>query len=157
MVGAAGEELEALRARAREPTGEDILVARASELKPGGRLLTVNLALADDGRHMGNTGGANMFDVMNRLWRALADDGTITVSEYRRTTIPQYYRTRAEFHAPLLDPDGPVHGAGMRLVSAQSTVHAMPVRGAIRAVTATPHASPRPTCPTPAPGARRCS
>ena len=119
MVGAAGEELEALRDRAGADW-RDILLARASELKPGGRLLTVNLALADDGRHMGNTGGANMFDIMNRLWRALVDDGTITASEYRRTTIPQYYRTRSEFHAPLLDPEGPVHRAGLRLVRAES-------------------------------------
>ena len=119
MVGARGEELEALRARA-QADWRDILLARASELKPGGRLLTVNLALAEDGRHMGNTGGANMFDVMNRLWRALADDGTITAPEYRRTTIPQFYRTPAEFHAPLLDPGSPVHCAGLRLVHAET-------------------------------------
>ena len=119
MVGARGEELEALRARARADW-RDILVARASELKPGGRLLTVNLAFAEDGRHMGNTGGANMFDVMNRLWRALADDGTITEAEYRRTTIPQFYRTPSEFHAPLLDPGNPVRRAGLRLVRAET-------------------------------------
>ena len=119
MVGAQGEELEVLRARALADW-RDILLARASELKPGGRLMTLNLALADDGRHMGNTGGANMFDVMNRLWRALAGDGTITDAEYRRTTIPQFYRTPAEFNAPLLDTDGPVHRAGLRLVHAQT-------------------------------------
>ena len=119
MVGARGEELAALRERARADW-QDILLARASELKPGGRLMTVNLALADDGRHMGNTGGANMFDVMNRLWRALVDDGTIARSEYRRTTIPQFYRTPEEFHAPLLDTGGPVHRAGLRLVHAET-------------------------------------
>ena len=119
MVGARGEELAALRARARADW-QDILLARASELKPGGRLMTVNLALADDGRHMGNTGGANMFDVMNGLWRAQVDDGTITDAEYRRTTIPQFYRTRTEFHAPLLDTGGPVHRAGLRLVRAET-------------------------------------
>ena len=131
MAGAHGEEREALRARALADW-RDILLARASELKPGGRLLTMNLALADDGRHMGNTGGANMFDVMNHLWRSLVDDGTITASEYRRTTIPQFYRTPAEFHAPLLDPDGPVHRAGLRLVQAETPVHPLPVRGALR-------------------------
>ena len=119
MAGARGEELEALRVRAWADW-EDILLARACELKPGGRLMTVNLALADDGRHMGNTGGASMFDLMNRLWRALADDGTITDAEYRRTTIPQFYRTPGEFHAPLLDADGPVHRAGLRLVHAET-------------------------------------
>ena len=119
MVGARGEELAALRERARADW-RDILLARASELKPGGRLMTVNLALADDGRHMGNTGGANMFDVMNRLWRALVDDGTIMEWEYRRTTIPQFYRTPDEFHAPLLDTGGPVHRAGLRLVHSQT-------------------------------------
>ena len=119
MAGACGQELEVLRARALADW-QAILLARASELTPGGRLLTLNLALGDDGRHMGNTGGANMFDVMNRLWRALADDGTITEAEYRRTTIPQFYRTPAEFHAPLLDPAGPVHRAGLRLVRAET-------------------------------------
>ena len=119
MAGAHGEELESLRARARADW-QAILLARASELKPGARLMTVNLALADDGRHMGNTGGANMFDVMNRLWRALVDDGTIMESEYRRTTIPQFYRTAAEFHSPLLDRGGPVHRAGLRLVHAET-------------------------------------
>ena len=119
MAGARGGEREALRARALADW-QDILLARASELKPGGRLLTINLALDDDGRHMGNTGGANMFDVMNRLWRSLSDDGTITASEYRRTTIPQFYRTPAEFHAPLLDPHGPVQRAGLRLVHAET-------------------------------------
>ena len=119
MAGADGEELETLRARARADW-QDILLARASELKVGGRLMTVNLALANDGRHMGNTGGANMFDVMNRLWRALVDDGTITSAEYRRTTIPQFYRTASEFHAPFLDPDGPVHRAGLRLARAET-------------------------------------
>ena len=119
MVGARGEELEALRARAVADWRE-ILLARASELEPGGRLLTVNPAMTEDGRHMGNTGGANMFDVMNRLWRALAHDGTITPSEYRRTTIPQFYRTPAEFRAPLLDSGGPVRRAGLRLVHAET-------------------------------------
>ena len=36
MVGAHGEELESLRARARADW-QDILLARASELKPGAR------------------------------------------------------------------------------------------------------------------------
>jgi len=119
MAGARGAELETLRACACADW-QDILLARASELKPGGRLMTVNLALADDGRHMGNTGGANMFDVMNRLWRALVDDGTITAAEYRRTTIPQFYRTPAEFHAPFIRTDSPVHRAGLRLVHAET-------------------------------------
>lgn len=125
MAGARGEELEALRARALADW-QDVLLARASELKPGGRLLTINLALAEDGRHMGNTGGANMFDVMNRLWRALAEDGTITASEYRRTTIPQFYRTPAELHAPLLDPGGPVRRAGLRLAHAETRITRCP-------------------------------
>lgn len=125
MAGARGEELEALRARALADW-QDVLLARASELKPGGRLLTINLALAEDGRHMGNTGGANMFDVMNRLWRALAEDGTITASEYRRTTIPQFYRTPAELHAPLLDLGGPVRRAGLRLAHAETRITRCP-------------------------------
>ena len=56
-----------------------------------------------------------MFDTFSRLWRALADDGTITNAEYIATNFPQHYRTVEEFAAPFRDAQSPVHGAGLRL------------------------------------------
>ena len=130
MVGAQGEELEALRARALTDW-RDILLARASELKPGGRLMTLNLALADDGRHMGNTGGANMFDVMNRLWRALAGDETITDAEYRG---PPFRSSTGPRPSSMRRSSIPTAGSSGRTASraCADAVHALPVRCSLR-------------------------
>ncbi|MCH9670943.1 MAG: class I SAM-dependent methyltransferase, partial [Gammaproteobacteria bacterium] len=69
-VGASGRERELIRQRAAHDW-EDILACRAKELRSGGRMVMVNLAVDDAGQHMGNTGGVNMFDTMNMLWRRL--------------------------------------------------------------------------------------
>jgi len=118
-VGAQGEELEALRERARMDW-ETNLTCRAGELKPGGRLVTTNLCIDDQGRYMGNTGGVNMFDTLNMLWWRLVEEGVISRREYRDTTIPQFYRTVGEYCAALRDPSSPVSRAGLRLESAQT-------------------------------------
>ena len=118
-VGAQGEELAALRERARMDW-EINLACRAGELKPGGRLVTANLCIDDQGRYMGNTGGVNMFDTLNMLWWKLAEEGVISPQEYRDTTIPQFYRTVDEYCAPLNDPSSPVSRAGLRLESVQT-------------------------------------
>lgn len=117
-VGATGDELTMLRARAAEDW-QRILLQRAAELRIGGRLVMVNLGIDDEGRYMGNTGGVNMFDTMNILWRRLLASGRIRPAEYQRMAIPQFYRTLAEFRAPLTDPDSPVYQAGLRLDSAE--------------------------------------
>ena len=56
-----------------------------------------------------------MFDTFDRLWRALAEDGTITQAEYRATNFPQCYRTVDQFAAPFRDPESAVSRAGLRL------------------------------------------
>lgn len=116
-VGARGEELAQLRTQAAQDW-QTILLSRAQELKTGAPLLMVNLAIDDNGQHMGNTGGVHMFNTMNNLWRALVDDGTISETEYRKVVVPQFYRSMDEFCAPLLDHHGPVFQAGLRLESA---------------------------------------
>ncbi len=124
-VGARGAELDAFRAHAVRDW-DTILLERARELRPGGRLVMSNFCIDEAGRYLGSTGGVDMFDTFDRLWRALVGDGTITDAEYRRTAFPQFYRTKDEYCAPLVDPSSAVHAAGLRLESAHTQVVACP-------------------------------
>lgn len=113
-VGAEGEELEAFRAQAHRDWRQ-ILLHRACELKPGGKLVLINFARDEQGRYLGNTGGVNMFDQFNRIWQSFLEQDRITRAEYENMTLPQYYNTVEEFSAPLQDPDEAVYQAGLRL------------------------------------------
>ena len=113
-VGATGEELEQFRQQAHRDWRR-ILLHRARELKPGGRLVLINFARDDQGRYLGNTGGVNLFDTFNAIWLDFLDQGRISRDEYVAMTLPQYYNTLQEFSAPLLDSDDPVYQAGLRL------------------------------------------
>jgi hypothetical protein len=113
-VGAEGEELAAFQQQAHSDWRQ-ILLHRARELKPGGKLVLINFARDEQGRYLGNTGGVNMFDTFNRIWLEFVDSGRISRDEYVNMTLPQYYNTVEEFSAPLLDSADPVYQAGLRL------------------------------------------
>jgi len=113
-VGAEGEELDAFRAQAHGDWRQ-ILLHRARELKPGGKLVLINFARDEQGRYLGNTGGINMFDQFNRIWQDFVEQDRITRAEYENMTLPQYYNTVEEFSAPLQDQNDPVYQAGLRL------------------------------------------
>ena len=113
-VGAEGEELAAYRQQAHRDWRQ-ILLHRARELKPGGKLVLINFARDEQGRYLGNTDGINMFDTFNQIWLDFMADGRISRDEYENMTLPQYYNTVEEFSAPLLDTDDPVYQAGLRL------------------------------------------
>lgn len=121
MVGAAPEERTAFEARGAGDW-ERMLLARAGEMKPGARLCLFNFGIDEEGRYLGNTGGVNMFDTFADLWRGLRDEGVITAEEFANTNFPQCYRTEAQFVAPLLDENGPVYRAGLRLEHVESRV-----------------------------------
>jgi len=87
-VGAAGAERAAFSEQGRRDW-EAILLQRARELVAGGRLVLVIFCKDEAGRYLGNTGGVNMFDTFNALWRRFASDGTITTEEYAGMTLPQ--------------------------------------------------------------------
>jgi hypothetical protein len=120
-VGAAGPELAAFSRQGRADW-QAILLHRAAELSSGGRLVLVNFCRDDEGRYLGHTAGVDMFDTFARLWRELVADGTIAEAEYREMTLPQYYKSVAEFAAPLTDPDDPVHRAGLRLEQLETRI-----------------------------------
>lgn len=113
-VGAEGEELDAFRAQAHRDW-RHILLHRARELKPGGKLVLINFAHDEQGRYLGNTGGVNMFDTFNEIWHSFLEQDRITHTEYVNMTLPQYYNTVEEFSAPLIDTRDAVHQAGLRL------------------------------------------
>ena len=121
MVGAEGAELEAFAEQGRRDW-ETILLHRAAELAPGGRFVAVNFGRDEAGRYLGNTGGVNMFDTFNEIWRGFVDDGTITGDEYVAMTLPQYYNTVEEFTAPLTDETSAPYAAGLRLEHAETRV-----------------------------------
>lgn len=114
MVGATGDTRAAFQ-RQGEKDWTAFLLARAQELAPGGRLVLYNFGIDEQGRYLGHTGGASMFDTFARLWHSLVADGTITADEFRATNFPQHYRTVDEFAAPFQDTQSPVYQAGLRL------------------------------------------
>ena len=129
MVGASGETLAAYAEQARQ-NWNDLLVARAKELRPGGRLVMLNFGIDEEGRYLGNTGGINMFDTFADIWGQMCNEGAISQTEFVNTSFPQYYRTVEEFCAPFKDNDSPVYQAGLRLVSAKTGVVGCPYRRA---------------------------
>jgi len=129
MVGASGATLEAYAKRAAKDW-ENILLARASELRTGGRLVFMNFGKDDEGRYLGNTDGVNMFDTFSALWAAMRDEGIITTVEYRDASFSQYYRTKEEFCAPFKDENSVVCKAGLKLISAETGVIKCPYQAA---------------------------
>ena len=121
MVGANAAERAAYTEQGRRDW-EAMLLHRARELAPGGRLALFNFGIDEEGRYLGNTGGISMFDTFGALWAGLRDEGSITAEEYVDTNFPQHYRTVDEFTWPLRDPGNPVHRAGLRLEHAQTRV-----------------------------------
>lgn len=121
MVGADPAERAAFEAQGAQDW-ERMLLRRAEEMKPGARLCLFNFGIDEEGRYLGATGGVNMFDTFAELWKALADEGVIDADEFRSTNFPQCYRTQAQFTAPLLDEEGPVYRAGLRLEHVESRV-----------------------------------
>ena len=118
-MGAEGKELEEF-ARQAHTDWSCILLHRARELKPGGKLVFANFCRDESGQYLGATSGVNMFDRFNSIWQQFVDDGTITNEEYQGMTLPQYYNTVEEFSAPFLQKDSDVFKAGLRLDSIET-------------------------------------
>jgi len=113
-VGAAAAEREAFRKQALQDW-DTILLARARELRPGGRIVLANFCIDESGQYLGHTGGIDMFDSFARHWRDLYKAGRIGEAEYVNATFQQFYKTPDEFAAPFRDPASPVSRAGLRL------------------------------------------
>ena len=124
-VGAAPAERERFRAQSLK-VWETILMHRARELRPGGRLVFANFCVDEAGRYLGHTGGVDMFDEFARHWRALWAAGRITEAEFVDATFQQFYKTPDEFAAPFRDANSPVSQAGLRLEHVSTMVTPCP-------------------------------
>ncbi len=109
---------------------QNILLARAAELVPGGRFICLNFGIDSEGRYLGNTGGKHMFDHFHKFWKALYEKESITKSEYEGATFVQYYRTMEEFCAPFADPNSDVSRAGLVLKSKSTKLTKCPYEAA---------------------------
>jgi hypothetical protein len=132
MVGASGDVRAAYQAQGAQDW-EKFLLARSTELAPGGHLVLYNFGIDEEGRYLGHTGGVSMFDTYDAIWRGMAEDGQITEAEYKRTNFPQVYRTVEEFAAPLNDANNPVAKSGLRLKEITTQVTACPYATAFAA------------------------
>lgn len=107
-----------------------ILELRSRELKVGGKLLTVNLSRDEQGLYLGHNGGEtlNVHDQLHQIWRGMADDGLISEEQYRNGTVNNFYKSPAEFMAPLKDPESAAYRQGLRLVDERTVYVKCPYR-----------------------------
>ena len=152
-VGATGPSLPPSPARA-VPTGRPSCFIAPPSCCAGGRLVLVNFCRDEAGRYLGHTAGVDMFDTFARLWRELVADGTIAEAEYREMTLPQYYKSVAEFAAPLTDPGDPVAPCRAAARSSWRPASSPAPSPPTSPGTATPPPSPGPMCRPCAPGPR---
>ncbi|AZO42963.1 SAM-dependent methyltransferase [Mesorhizobium sp. M7D.F.Ca.US.005.01.1.1] len=131
-VGATDAERQLFRAQALDDW-ETILIARARELRSGGRLALANFCVDEAGRYLGHTTGVDMFDSFARHWRDLLRVGRISETEYVSATFQQFYKTPTEFAAPFRDPASPVSQAGLELETMFTVVTPCPYAEAFRA------------------------
>lgn len=127
MVGADTAERAAFSTQAAKDW-ERILLARAAELAPGGKLVFLNFGIDDEGRYLGNTGGMNMFSRFSAHWQNLVQQNIITEDEFIAATFAQHYRTVDEFTAPFSSPDSAVLQAGLKLTSVKTQLTPCPYR-----------------------------
>ena len=129
MVGASAPERAAFAAQAASDW-EAILLARAAEMRTGGRFIILNFGIDEQGRYLGHTGGQSMFDQFTAHWRAHLEAGTITSEEFERATFVQHYRTVDEFTAPFDDANSAVRQAGLKLNNIRTHLTPCPYRKA---------------------------
>ncbi|WP_129307873.1 SAM-dependent methyltransferase [Streptomyces sp. L2] len=93
---ATGDARRALKERSRADWTA-FLTHRARELRPGGQLVVVGGAAADDGA----SGAENLLDAADAVLVELVEQGLLRPAEYARMTIPTWNRTLTEFLEPL--------------------------------------------------------
>ncbi|XP_078379565.1 uncharacterized protein LOC144662597 isoform X2 [Oculina patagonica] len=115
------ETAEKLKKQAAEDW-ELLLLQRAKELVPGGRMILVELAIDKEGQLLGVTKAtqASVFDTLRDLWQGLVTDGFITQDEFDQTFFAFRIRTVDELKKPFESEDSAVRKAGLSLVSIET-------------------------------------
>jgi len=119
-------ELESLAKQAAEDW-EEVLLKRAEELKRGGRFISRQFCVDENGNMAGKTKYAKcgMFQTFNEILNEMLTSGRITKDEFVNTNINSYYRTMQEYTAPF-QPGSKVTKAGLHLVSIESEITRCP-------------------------------
>ncbi|XP_066286887.1 uncharacterized protein [Branchiostoma lanceolatum] len=102
---------------------ELILLQRARELTPGGRIVIINCTTDEDGYFGGgrwDSGSVNVFQQLSSLWHTFALRGKITKEEFVNTNILAYWRSQEEMQAPFVNENSRVRKAGLTLVSMET-------------------------------------
>ncbi|XP_035673957.1 uncharacterized protein LOC118414194 isoform X3 [Branchiostoma floridae] len=118
MVSSCGEAKEAFAKQAAQDW-ELILLQRARELAPGGRMV-INVPTIDEDGYFGggrwDSGKVNVFQKLSSLWHTFALRGRITKEEFVNTNIFGYKRVPEEVQTPFVNKDSRVRKAGLTLV-----------------------------------------
>jgi len=107
---ATGSVRTAFEQRAAEDW-DAFLTARAAELRPGGQLVVVGGAAADDG----SSGATRLMQSVNDALRAEVAGGALAPGEYLAANVPTWNRTLTEFVAPF-GREGRATAAGLTLL-----------------------------------------
>jgi hypothetical protein len=102
---ATGAVRDAFVARGRDDW-HVFLESRAAELVPGGELVIVGSGAGDDGK----AGAEGLMTIANDALQAMVASGELSADNYKQMLIPTYYRTKAEWTAPLA-AGGSLHDA----------------------------------------------
>lgn len=124
-------DVEAKAAYAKQAAAdwECILLQRAKEMRAGARAVIVNFAVDENGYYLGNTDvKQSMWANMDRIWKAMGEEGRITPEEVTGASFINYYRTPEEFRAPFDDESSPVRKAGLKLVTLETKIVRCPYR-----------------------------
>lgn len=84
---------------------EQLMLQRAKELKPGGQLVLVNLAEADDGQSLGkNHRDQPLFDYLQDEFARTLAEHQLPEQIGREVAFQNYYKTKADFEEVLAKP-----------------------------------------------------
>ncbi|XP_013380226.2 gibberellic acid methyltransferase 2-like [Lingula anatina] len=103
---------------------EAILLARANELRSGGRAVIIVPCLDKEGQYPGATKNIKqtMFHSLTKYWKEMVTEGEITQEEFDNTSINVYIRTLEECSAPFYDANSAVSKCGLKVLSIESKV-----------------------------------
>ncbi|XP_035663713.1 jasmonate O-methyltransferase-like [Branchiostoma floridae] len=112
------EEVKEQFAKQAAQDWELILLLRARELAPGGRMVIICPADKDGyfGGGRWDSGKVNVFQKLSSMWHTFAMRGKITKEEFVNTNVFAYTRTPEEMQSPFVNEDSPVRKAGLALV-----------------------------------------
>ncbi|SEN40399.1 hypothetical protein [Halomonas caseinilytica] len=108
----------------------DILRSREQELKPGGNLVFLLLGRDEQGRYLGSTQGASMFQAYQEAWDRLFAASGITQDEYQQVFFLHRFRTTEEIQRGVEQVRR--EGVALQLLGIETVITSCPIAAAFR-------------------------